>query len=75
MSDDAPHKVSPNNPCPFLRALVAEGLLDDRGATIGDATEMRRIVGRMAGGKIEPEGDIGVEMLGEIRARGAPMPD
>jgi hypothetical protein len=40
MSDDAQHKVSPNNPCPFLRALVAEGLLDDRGATIGDATEV-----------------------------------
>lgn len=40
MSDDAPRKVSPNNPCPFLRALVAQGLLDDRGATIGDATEV-----------------------------------
>jgi len=32
------HKVSPNNPCPFLRMLVAQGLLDDRVATIGDAT-------------------------------------
>ncbi len=40
MPDDAQHKVSPNNPCPFLRSLVAEGLLDDRGATIGDATEV-----------------------------------
>ena len=40
MPDDAQHKVSPNNPCPFLRALVAEGLLDDRGATTGDATEV-----------------------------------
>jgi hypothetical protein len=40
MSDDAQPKVSPNNPCPFLRALVGEGLLDDRGATIGDATEV-----------------------------------
>lgn len=40
MPADAPRKVSPNNPCPFLRALVAEGLLDDRGATIGDATEV-----------------------------------
>ena len=38
MSDDAQHKVSPNNPCPFLRMLVAQGLLDDRVATIGDAT-------------------------------------
>lgn len=31
-------KVSPNNPCPFLRSLVAEGMLSDRTATIGDAT-------------------------------------
>lgn len=38
MADNEPRKVSPNNPCPFLRSLVAEGLLDDRGATIGDAT-------------------------------------
>lgn len=40
MPNDVQHKVSPNNPCPFLRSLVAEGLLDDRGATIGDATEV-----------------------------------
>lgn len=33
-------KVSPNNPCPFLRALVAEGLLDNRLATVGQATEV-----------------------------------
>ena len=33
-------KVSPNNPCPFLRALVAEGLLDNRVATVGQATEV-----------------------------------
>ena len=26
---DQPAQVSPNNPCPFLRALVAEGLLAD----------------------------------------------
>jgi len=31
-------RVSPNNPCPFLRALVSEGLLDNRVASIGDAT-------------------------------------
>lgn len=38
--DDKPlPKVSPNNPCPFLRALVAQGMLSDRTATIGDATE------------------------------------
>ena len=34
------HKVSPNNPCPFLRMLVAQGLLNDRVATLGDATEV-----------------------------------
>ena len=34
-----PRQVSPGNPCPFLRALVAQGLLDDRVATIGDATD------------------------------------
>jgi len=31
-------RVSPNNPCPFLRAMVSEGLLDNRVASIGDAT-------------------------------------
>lgn len=30
--------VSPNNPCPFLRALVSEGILDNARSTIGDAT-------------------------------------
>ena len=39
MKEQVEHKVSPNNPCPFLRALVAEGLLDDRRATIGDAAD------------------------------------
>lgn len=40
MMDEKPlPKVSPNNPCPFLRALVAQGMLSDRTATIGDATE------------------------------------
>ena len=39
MKEQVEHKVSPNNPCPFLRALVAEGLLDDRRATIGDADD------------------------------------
>ena len=33
-------RVSPNNPCPFLRALVSEGLLDNQIASIGDATAM-----------------------------------
>ncbi len=30
--------VSPNNPCPFLRALVAQGRLPDDNADIGDVT-------------------------------------
>lgn len=40
MDVKAERKVSPNNPCPFLRALVAEGLLDNRVATVGQATEV-----------------------------------
>jgi hypothetical protein len=34
---DAP--VSPNNPCPFLRALVSQGLLPDQGASLGEVTD------------------------------------
>jgi hypothetical protein len=30
--------VSPNNPCPFLRALVAQGLLPDARAPLGELT-------------------------------------
>lgn len=40
MDVKAERKVSPNNPCPFLRALVAHGLLDNRVATVGHATEV-----------------------------------
>jgi hypothetical protein len=40
MNAEAERKVSPNNPCPFLRALVAQGLLDNRVATVGHATEV-----------------------------------
>ena len=32
------HRVSPSNPCPFLRALVSDGILDNTVSTIGDAT-------------------------------------
>lgn len=35
----AKRRVSPNNPCPFLRSLVSEGMLANNVATIGDATE------------------------------------
>ena len=40
MDVNAERKVSPNNPCPFLRALVGEGLLDNRIATVGHAAEV-----------------------------------
>ena len=40
MDVKAERTVSPNNPCPFLRALVAQGLLDNRVATVGHATEV-----------------------------------
>ena len=40
MDVKAERRVSPNNPCPFLRALVAQGLLDNRVATVGHATEV-----------------------------------
>ena len=32
------HEVSPNNPCPFLRGLVANGKINDDVATLGDLT-------------------------------------
>jgi hypothetical protein len=32
--------VSPNNPCPFLRALVSEGLLPDDVASLSEVTEV-----------------------------------
>ncbi|MFO1273973.1 MAG: hypothetical protein U1F50_20260 [Rubrivivax sp.] len=37
--------VSPGNPCPFLRALVAEGLLPDGTAPLG---EVAAVIGRVA---------------------------
>lgn len=37
-SSSTKNPVSPGNPCPFLRALVSEGLLDNRVASIGEAT-------------------------------------
>lgn len=44
-------QVSPNNPCPFLRALVAEGMLDDDGASIGTVTETIVRVGEAGEGR------------------------
>jgi hypothetical protein len=51
MDGKAERKVSPNNPCPFLRALVAEGLLDNRVATVGHATEVIERVAATGEGK------------------------
>ncbi|WP_280151831.1 hypothetical protein [Piscinibacter sp. XHJ-5] len=40
-----PSEVSPNNPCPFLRALVAQGLAADDVEAIGEVT---RVIVRVA---------------------------
>lgn len=45
-------KVSPGNPCPFLRALVAQGQLPDGEASVGDIT--RTIVRVARAGDGEP---------------------
>jgi hypothetical protein len=39
-------RVSPNNPCPFLRALVADGYLPDENVSLG---ELSKIVRQSAG--------------------------
>jgi hypothetical protein len=49
----AQHEVSANNPCPFLRALVARGLLPDHQASIADVT--KTIVGVAKAGDGEPD--------------------
>jgi hypothetical protein len=35
-----PREVSPNNPCPFLRALVSAGMLPDDVASLGEVTDV-----------------------------------
>jgi hypothetical protein len=42
--------VSPNNPCPFLRALVSEGSLPDDVASLGEITEVITRVAKTGGG-------------------------
>ncbi|MGM9490642.1 hypothetical protein [Ideonella sp. YS5] len=49
----APSEVSANNPCPFLRALVAQGLLPDHQASIAEVT--KTIVGVARAGEGEPD--------------------
>jgi hypothetical protein len=34
------HDVSPNNPCPFLRALVSAGMLPDDVVSLGEVTDV-----------------------------------
>ncbi len=53
MDTKALPKVSPNNPCPFLRALVAQGMLSDRTATISDATAAIQAVAATGDGSPE----------------------
>jgi hypothetical protein len=55
-SNDQPAAVSPNNPCPFLRALVAEGFIDGHivplqklSETIETATGTRGWIERLRG--------------------------
>jgi hypothetical protein len=48
-----PSEVSANNPCPFLRALVAQGLLPGHQASIADVTKV--IVGVAKAGDGEPD--------------------
>ena len=55
-SPAAPIEVSPNNPCPFLRALVAEGFVD--GHTVPLSTLSRKI-----------EAASGEKGLNKIKAR------
>lgn len=43
-------EVSPNNPCPFLRALVAQGLLPDDKVPLGELTDVIRSVARRGEG-------------------------
>jgi len=42
--------VSPNDPCPFLRALVGEGLLADGTARLGDVVDVVVRVGKAGDG-------------------------
>ena len=48
-----PREVSPNNPCPFLRALVAQGLLPDDKAALGEVA--RTIVAVAKAGEGSPD--------------------
>jgi hypothetical protein len=49
---DAPHRVSPNNPCPFLRALVSQGQLPNGDVSLG---EVARVVVEVAAAGVSHE--------------------
>jgi hypothetical protein len=44
-------EVSPNNPCPFLRALVSAGMLRDDVASLGEVTEVITRVAKTGDGQ------------------------
>jgi hypothetical protein len=52
-STTAPGSVSPNNPCPFLRALVAHGLLADDTEPVATVTQVVQRVARAGEGTPE----------------------
>ena len=39
-NSDNPHRVSPNNPCPFLRALVSQGQLPNGDVSLAEVTRV-----------------------------------
>jgi hypothetical protein len=39
-NSDKPHRVSPNNPCPFLRALVSQGQLPNGDVSLAEVTRV-----------------------------------
>jgi hypothetical protein len=53
MTATTEHSVSPQNPCPFLRALVAEGLVNDAGEPVGQLATTICAIGRTGDGKPE----------------------
>jgi hypothetical protein len=45
------HEVSPNNPCPFLRALVSAGMLPDDVVSLGEVTDVITRVSKSGDGQ------------------------
>jgi hypothetical protein len=53
MRIEQPNSVSPENPCPFLRALVADGLLNDSYEPLGHLASTIREVARTGDGETD----------------------